>query len=94
MEGEDTGGSKLLSSMSQKIEKTKNNTQWLAAEIEKMRSLNPNSEYLSVLNSFQLVSDGIQKVKETLDPTYDHYEVLPRKIDGKSRVGFEDSLIR
>ena len=51
-----------------------------------MRMLNPNTEYLKLLNNFELVSDGIQKVKETLDPMFDHYEVLPKKIVGEDKI--------
>ena len=91
MEDQDAG--KGLGALSQKLEKTKNNTQWLGKEIEKMRMLNPNSDYMTVLNSFQFASEGIQKVKETLDPMFDHYEVLPTKIVTQDKINDMTALI-
>lgn len=94
MENEDMGGGRVGSdSLATKLNKTMGNAQWLAQEIGKMRRLDPNSNYNHVLNSFEHVSDGIQKVKETLDPMYDHYEVVPKKIVTENKINDMTTLI-
>lgn len=84
---------KESSGLAGKLEKTKSNSQWLSGEINKMRSLNPRTEYMSVLNSFQLVAEGIEKVKETLDPIYDNYVVVPKKIVGQDKINQTVTLV-
>ena len=87
MEKDDIQGSRSKGdSMAKKLEKTRGNAHWLANEVEKLRALNPNSEYLGALNSFESVSDGVQMVKETLDSMYEHYEVVPKRIVSQNRI--------
>ena len=73
-------------SMAKKLDKTRGGAHWLASEVEKLRALNPNSDYLGALNSFEAVSDGIQMVKQTLDAMYEHYEVVPKRIVSQNRI--------
>lgn len=78
--------SRANESMSNKLEKTKAVSSWLVTEMDKMSAINSNSKYQAVVNSFEVVSDGIQQIKETIDPMYDHYEVLPKKIVTQNRI--------
>ena len=72
--------------MVSRLAKTKDSTAWLCKEMDKMAGLNPTTEYSTLTNRFEVVSDGIQKVKETLDPMFDHYEVMPKKIVTQNKI--------
>mmetsp|Transcript_32673 Transcript_32673/g.28932 ORF Transcript_32673/g.28932 Transcript_32673/m.28932 type:complete len:212 (-) Transcript_32673:214-849(-) len=90
MESEDRNAPGGLNS---KLDKTKTNFQWIASQIENLKTLNPNTEYLKILNNYEIVSEGIHKVKETLDPMFDHYEAVPKKILGADKPGISVSLL-
>ena len=72
--------------MKAKLMKTKDICTWLVKEMDTMFALNHKSEYTKVVNKFELVSDGIQQVKDSLDPMYDHYEVVPTKLVTNDKV--------
>ena len=69
-----------------RLSKTKDSTAWLCKEMDQMAGLNPNTEYSTLTTRFEVVSDGIHKVKETLDPMFDHYEVMPKKIVTPNKI--------
>ena len=48
---------------------------------------------MSVLSAFQLAAEGVQKVKDTIDPSYDHYEVLPKKIVTGDKINDMAALV-
>ncbi|CAI2381003.1 unnamed protein product [Moneuplotes crassus] len=84
---------KDIGGLSSKLGKTKTHCQYIKEKMEKMKLLNSKSEYLKVLNSFELVSEDIQKIKETLDPMYHHYEVLPKKTVGADKIPIVADLV-
>ena len=80
-----------MGTLSSKLEKTNNDCKWLMGELDRMRGLNPNSEYITVLSAFQHTAEGIEKV--SLDPVYDQYEVVPKKIVAPDKVGAANMLV-
>lgn len=78
---------------SKSLTKTKTNSQYLASELAKMRMLSFSSSAMSVLSAFEIASEGVQKVKETIDPSYAHYEVLPKKIITADKINDIAALV-